>query len=86
MDTEKMNKIREIVRDVMDGKVNSLINDDIFMDNETRDRVWDRLTEEFTNDEEVVNSIFNGNDGYLHTEIVEPFIDDLTEAFMKRFE
>jgi len=71
----------------MENKVNSLIDDDIFMDNETRDRVWDSLSQsDLSDDPEVEECIMNGNDGAVVTEVVEAFIDTLTNAFMKRFE
>lgn len=53
MDTEKKNRIRETVRGVIDGKVSSLIDNDLFMDNELRDRVMDELPEDLMLDEEV---------------------------------
>jgi hypothetical protein len=86
MDKEKKDKIRIVVREVMSRKVNSLIDDDIFMDNDVRDRVCGDLPDDIIDDAEVLKCICEPNDGAVVTEVVEAFIDTLTQAFMKRFE
>lgn len=89
MDTEKKFKIREVVRDIMENKVNSLVNSDIFSDNEVRDRVLDDLYmfhPDFVNDEEVEDCLYNGDDGRVDTQIYEQFVETLTDCFMNRFE
>jgi len=86
MDAEKKAKIREIVRAKMTDRVDSLINDDVFMDNDMREKIWDALPPELSNDEEVNDCMFCGQDGAVVSEVVEAFIDTLTNAFMKRFE
>lgn len=85
MDTEKKNRIREIVREVMDGKVSSLVENDIFTDNEVRDRVNDELPLDMLNDEEVEKCILEGVDGFIDNGVYEMFVDTLTDAFMERF-
>jgi hypothetical protein len=86
MDKEKKEKIRPIVREVMSQKVGSLINDDIFMDNDVRERVWDKLPDDLMNDKEVEKCLLDANDGACVSEVCEAFIDTLTNAFMGRFE
>jgi hypothetical protein len=86
MDKEKKDKIRIVVREVMSRKVNSLINDDIFMSNDVRDRVYGELPDNILFDEEILKCICEPNDGACVTEVVEAFIDTLTQAFMNRFE
>jgi hypothetical protein len=85
MNTEKKNRMRMVVREVIDGKVTSLINDDIFADNELRDRVFDSLPTDLVDDPEVEECLLRGEDGACVTEVIEAFIDTLTNAFMNRF-
>ena len=60
METEKKNKMRMIVRDVMSQKVESLIENDIFMDNEVRDRIFDSLPSDLEIDDEIEECLLNG--------------------------
>jgi len=70
----------------MENKVNSLMNNDIFMDNEVRDRVFDSLNQsDLGDDPEVEICLLRGADGAVVEEVVEAFIDTLTNAFMNRF-
>ena len=74
-----------VVRGVMSQKVESLIENDIFMDNEARDRVFDELPPDLVDDPEVEMCLLRGQDGACVTEVVEAFIDTLTNCFMNRF-
>jgi hypothetical protein len=86
METEKKNKMRMIVRDVMSQKVESLIENDIFMDNEVRDRIFDSLPSDLEIDDEIEECLLNGEDGWISNKVCEMFIDTLTDSFMNRFE
>lgn len=88
MDTEKKSQIREVVRNIIENKVSSLVNSDIFSDNELRDQVLNDLSilkPDLIDDEEVEDCLYHGEDGRVDTQIYEQFVDTLTDGFMEQF-
>lgn len=85
MNTEKKSRIREIVRNLMKDKVDSLVENDIFMDDEIRERVFGELDSDLIDDVEILDSIDTGKNGNINKQVYEQFIDTLTDSFMNRF-
>jgi len=80
MKSETRDKLYEIVRSMVDNKVNSMI-EDMSMDNTFEKNLIDKLQEE-----EIDEIDGLGDYGEMEGEHIENLIDSMTESFMKRFE
>lgn len=79
--------VNEVVKGIIRDKIESLIDNDLFMDNELRDRVWNNLPEELRRVEEIEKGIFEGEDGFVDCEKdITKLVDSLTKIFMNRFQ
>lgn len=86
MDAEKKSKIKFYVRDVVSQVVESTV-DNIFSDNYIRDKVWDSLPKDLSEDKEVENGMLNADEsGSIDNDPVEKLVDELTNSFMERFD
>jgi hypothetical protein len=87
MKSETRDKLYEIVRSMVDNKVNSMI-EDMSMDNTFEKNLIDKLQEEEIDDlDSLIDEIDGlGDYGEMEGEHIENLIDSMTESFMKRFE
>jgi len=87
MKTETFNKVREIVRDMVDNKINSMI-ENMSSDNTFDKELIDKLQEDEIDDlDGLIDEIYGlGDYGEMEGEHIENLIDSMTESFMKRFE
>jgi hypothetical protein len=86
MNAEKKKEIRLYVRDVLSQVIESTV-DNIFSDNYIRDKVWDSLPKNLSEDPEVEHGLLHADEsGSIDNEPVEKLIDELTNSFMERFD
>ena len=87
MDTEKKERIREVVRDVISKHIEYAV-DETFESFYIRDEIWGNLPDDLSEDEEVTHCMIDKNDesGSIDNTPVEKLIDELTNSYMERFE
>jgi hypothetical protein len=87
MTTEQKNKIREVVKDVMSGMVENLVDETTVGGTYLCDRIYDSLPDEFDEDTlDEIDTIFGNDSGEVSEDIIESMVEELTNKFMEKFD